>query len=153
VAHLLPQLAAITKATAATTNDQDAQSKTLEQSKQLADRILILTQAAQAARSNPSKETYNEIPVRADDASQAIGSLVASLASGVNLMNDINDAVERINKVATTFDATPPVPPRTADGDTKGYPELKDELIELSKELALMLRNVVALDKGNLVQD
>ncbi len=82
------------KLAVATTNDQDVQSKTVEQSKVVVDSIVQLTQAATRASGNPSKETYFEVLKQVEKAEASIGGLVSHFSSDVNLLRDLDEAME-----------------------------------------------------------
>jgi ABC-type branched-subunit amino acid transport system substrate-binding protein len=66
----------------------------VDQSKNVTDAILALTQAATRASSNPSKETYQEVVRNVELAEAAIGKLTSFHASDVNLLRDLDEAVE-----------------------------------------------------------
>lgn len=66
----------------------------MEQAKGVVDSILQLAQAATRASSNPSKETYQEVLKQVEHAESVIGNLVSSIASGANILRDLDDAVD-----------------------------------------------------------
>ncbi|GAM27313.1 hypothetical protein SAMD00019534_104880 [Acytostelium subglobosum LB1] len=146
LAFTAPHLASSTKSSLATTKDQEEQSRIVSESKNLGDAMLRLCQASLAASSNPSKETYQVIIQRCQDASDAMSKLVAQVSSGVNMYRDIDDSLEIIRGSHNTLNSSP-----SKDDDNKSYQDYKERIQTLTKDLAIALRNISTTDQGNLV--
>ncbi|EGC30476.1 hypothetical protein DICPUDRAFT_50735 [Dictyostelium purpureum] len=147
LSFIAPHLVNTTRTTLATTQDADVQNDLITEAKNVGDSILRLCQASFAASSNPSKETYQSIVNKCSDASEAMNKLVAQISSGVNLYKDLDESLDKIRKSVVQTSIKDVV----KEGEGKSYQEYKEEISNLSKNLAMSIKTVVATDSNNLV--
>jgi len=145
LSFISPSLVNATKAAICTLSEQDAQNDLVTESKNLGNSILKLCNASLQASSNPSKETYQAIVAKCSEASEVMSKLVAQISSGVNLIKDLEECIEKIKKSIVSTTAK-------ENQDSKSYQEYKEDITADTKHLAIALKSIVSTDQGNLVQ-
>ncbi|KAF2072395.1 hypothetical protein CYY_006287 [Polysphondylium violaceum] len=145
LSFIAPSLVSATKVALCTLSEQDAQNDLVTESKNLGNSILKLCNASLQASSNPSKETYQAIVTKCSEASEVMSKLVAQISSGVNLIKDLEECIEKIKKSIISTNAK-------ENQDSKSYQEYKEDITADTKHLAIALKSIVSTDQSNLVQ-
>lgn len=138
--NLLPFVAQAKEAVSLT-NDPEAQAQLLTLAKDVADSLLALVQSSKTTTLAPSEAAHQDAITKFKNSSAAIEQILSTLASGVDLQRDLDEAVKLINAA-----------PNAAPQGTPNYADAKDEINNLSKALAGAIKKLATVDKSTLVQ-
>eukprot|EP01125_Pyxidicula_operculata_P006605 TRINITY_DN227_c1_g1_i1.p1 TRINITY_DN227_c1_g1~~TRINITY_DN227_c1_g1_i1.p1 ORF type:complete len:2471 (-),score=884.91 TRINITY_DN227_c1_g1_i1:132-7544(-) len=140
----IPELVKNSKLVAAT-GDRASQSQVLNLSKAVIDGFGDLVKAVSNCNLN-DKESMTFMTQKANEASESIGLLLGQLQSGVQLQQELDNIVKKMQEKLSTLSTKP------APGADKSYQECREELNGTARELAAVVTSLHNVDKRNIGQ-